>query len=121
MAYSIHRFNRRMKKMSDCMLYETYLRQEAERARHGVVIIPEHIAIGIAEYIEQSRHKYNAHEVACILAELFDDNCACNFSGIDEWLPEYCEVIDACPNPDGVACWEQYLKHKEKKNDEQTH
>ena len=23
-----------------------------------------------------------------------------------------CEVIDACPNPVGVACWEQFLKHR---------
>lgn len=55
---------------------------------------------------------YNAHEVAEIIAELFDDACACNFNGIDEWLPYKCELIDACPYPVGVACWEQYLKHK---------
>jgi hypothetical protein len=34
-------------------------------------------------------------------------------------LPEKCEVIDACPNPVGVACWEQYLKHRaERRTDE---
>jgi len=27
-------------------------------------------------------------------------------------LPEKCEVIDACPNPVGVACWEQFLTHR---------
>ena len=56
------------------------------------------------------RKLYTAHEVACILAEAFGDDCACNFNGNDEWLPEKCEVIDSCPEPVGVACWEQYLK-----------
>ena len=55
----------------------------------------------------------NNHEVACLLAELFDDNCACNFNGIDEWLPFYCDFADnCCPHPVGVACWEQFLKHR---------
>ena len=56
------------------------------------------------------RKLYTVHEVACILAEAFGDDCACNFNGNDEWLPEKCEVIDSCPEPVGVACWEQYLK-----------
>ena len=60
----------------------------------------------------QPETEWNNHTVACLLAELFGDTCACNFNGIDEWLPEKCEVIDACPNPVGVACWEQFLKHR---------
>lgn len=56
--------------------------------------------------------EWNNHTVACLLADVFGDECACNFNGIDEWLPEKCEVIDACPNPVGVACWEQYLKYR---------
>lgn len=52
------------------------------------------------------------HEVACLLAELFDDPCACNYNGIDEWLPEKCELQNSCPNPVGVACWEQFLKYR---------
>lgn len=60
---------------------------------------------------------YNAHEVAEILAEAFGDPCACNFNGIDEWLPFKCELLDACPNPCGVACWEQYLKYRHCKNE----
>ena len=55
---------------------------------------------------------YTAHEVAVIIADLFGDNCACNFNDIDEWLPFKCELLDACPNPCGVACWEQYLKYR---------
>ena len=63
--------------------------------------------------------EWNNHTVACLLAELFDDPCACNYNGIDEWLPEKCEVIDSCPHPVGVACWEQYLKHRaERRTDE---
>lgn len=63
---------------------------------------------------------YTAHEVAEIIAELFGDSCACNFNGIDEWLPLKCELLDACPNTCGVACWEQYLKFRggERKDNE---
>ena len=60
---------------------------------------------------------YNAHEVAVIIANLFGDDCACNFNSIDEWLPFRCELQDACPNPAGVACWEQYLKFRDAKMD----
>ena len=60
--------------------------------------------------LKMPRKLYTVHEVACILAEAFGDDCACNFNGNDEWLPEKCEVIDSCPEPVGVACWEQYLK-----------
>lgn len=56
--------------------------------------------------------EWNNHTVACLLAEMFGEDCACNFNGIDEWLPEKCEVIESCPNPVGVACWEQFLKHR---------
>lgn len=57
---------------------------------------------------------YTPHEVAEIIADLFGDSCACNFNGINEWLPEKCELLSACPNPVGAACWEQYLKHRKK-------
>jgi hypothetical protein len=60
---------------------------------------------------------YNAHEVAEIIAELFGDSCACNFNSIDEWLPFKCELLDSCPYPAGVACWEQYLKFRDAKMD----
>ena len=62
--------------------------------------------------LPSAQPEWNNHTVACLLEELFDDPCACNYNGIDEWLPGKCEVIDACPNPVGVACWEQYLKHR---------
>ena len=64
---------------------------------------------------------YTAHEVAEILAEFCGDYCSCNYNGIDEWLPEYCELLDACPDTVGVACWEQFLKFRsygERKDDD---
>ena len=65
---------------------------------------------------EHNVGRFNAHEVACILAEVMGDDCACNFHDHDEWLPQYCEFAEtSCPNPAGVACWEQYLKHLDKK------
>ena len=60
---------------------------------------------------------YTANEVAEIIADLFGDTCACNFNGIDELLPFKCELLDACPDPGGVACWEQYLKYKDRKEE----
>lgn len=58
----------------------------------------------------------NNHEVANIIADLFGDDCACNFGNIDEWLPHYCDFSGTCcPEPCGVACWEQYLKYLDKK------
>ena len=58
---------------------------------------------------------YTRHEVACIIADLFGDTCACNFNDIDEWLPYYCDFAQTiCPDVVGVACWEQYLEHMDK-------
>lgn len=62
--------------------------------------------------LEMAEGLMTNHEVACILAELFGDDCACNFNNIDEWLPNYCDFAETCcPNPVGVACWEQFLTH----------
>ena len=60
---------------------------------------------------------YTTHEVAEIIADLFGDTCACNFNNIDEWLPLKCELIESCPNPCGVACWGQYLKYRNCKDE----
>lgn len=63
---------------------------------------------------ERKKGWWNNHEVACIIADLMGDACACNHNGIDEWLPKFCDFAntDACPHPVGVACWEQFLKWK---------
>ena len=67
--------------------------------------------------MEAKDGKYTSHEVAVILADAFGDDCACNFNGNDEWLPYLCELQEACPYPCGVACWEQYLKYKNRKDE----
>lgn len=74
-------------------------------------------AIECIEELPSAQPVWNNHTVACLLAELFDDTCACNYNGIDEWLPKKCEVIDSCPNPVGVACWEQFLMHRTERNE----
>ena len=68
----------------------------------------------------QPKIGWNNHQIACMLADLFGDACACNYNGIDEWLSELCDFKDTCcPNPVGVACWEQFLKHRaERRTDE---
>lgn len=64
---------------------------------------------------DRSTGKWNTHQVACILAELFGDTCACNYCGIDEWLPKKCDFANKeCPDVVGVTCWEQFLKHRAK-------
>ena len=61
---------------------------------------------------EKDGKLYTAHDVAVILANAIGDDCACNINSNDEWLPQLCELQEACPEPVGVACWEQYLKHR---------
>ena len=77
---------------------------DTKGVRHMIATVPEVKA-------------YTAHEVAEILAEFCGDDCACNYNGIDEWLPDHCELLDACPDTVGVACWEQYLKFRDRRND----
>lgn len=85
-----------------------------EELRENGIRIPKDVPVPPAQ------PEWNSHTVACLLAELFNDTCACNYNGIDEWLPEKCELLDSCPNPGGVACWEQYLKYRvDKFNHEQ--
>lgn len=61
---------------------------------------------------EKDGKLYTLHDVAVILASAIGDDCACNINSNDEWLPQLCELQEACPDPVGVACWEQYLKHR---------
>lgn len=83
-----------------CELYETIL---------------DDISIDRLEAIcaaEKDGKLYTSHDVAVILASAIGDDCACNINSNDEWLPQLCELQEACPHPVGVACWEQYLKHR---------
>ena len=69
-------------------------------------------AVSKLSVLPSAQPEWNNHKVACLLAELYDDTCACNYNSIDEWLPEKCELLESCPHTVGVACWEQFLKHK---------
>ena len=60
---------------------------------------------------EKDGQLYTVHDAAVILASAIGDDCACNINSNDEWLPQLCELQEACPEPVGVACWEKYLKH----------
>lgn len=50
-------------------------------------------------------------KIAALLANMFGDECACNFNDIDEWLPMSCKYSEtACPHPDEPhGCWLQFL------------
>jgi hypothetical protein len=52
-------------------------------------------------------------ETVCdMFMHVMRDECPCNYCGVDEWLPEACELIDECPNPsDKMGCWKQFIKH----------
>lgn len=54
---------------------------------------------------------YTEEEVAHLLYCIFYDECACNYNGIDEWLPEVCECADDCLTTEHLKCWKQFLKH----------
>ena len=102
---------------------DTIYRQAAIDCVNHVRFGMDEMAFGIATTalleLPSAQPEWNNHTVACLLAELFDDTCACNYNGIDEWLPIKCELLESCPNPVGVDCWEQYLKHREeRKTDE---
>ena len=89
------------------------------RLNDGDTVIRTSAVDYVLKMLPSAQPEWNNHTVACLLAEMFGDDCACNFNGIDEWLPAKCEVIDSCPNPVGVACWEQFLKHRaERRADE---
>ena len=78
----------------------------------GARIVPDNLQGWRYEETPQ-QGEWNNHTVACLLAELFGDPCACNHCGIDEWLPKKCDFANKeCPDVVGVACWEQFLKHR---------
>ena len=63
--------------------------------------------------VQPRKGKWTTEEVAEMLFILFGDECACNYNGIDEWLPERCkytEIAEECPHPkEKHGCWMQFL------------
>lgn len=79
------------------------------------------MAIKALENAPTAKVVWDNHKVACLLADMFGDTCACNYNGIDEWLPKKCDFANrGCPNVVGVACWEQFLKYRMEVDDEQV-
>ena len=95
-------------------MYNDYGRMAKEwEAYAGTGLTPEEVAHAkdlLAA--ERDGQLYTVHDVAVILASAIGDDCACNINSNDEWLPQLCELQEAYPYPVGVACWEQYLKHR---------
>ena len=52
-------------------------------------------------------------DVAEMLRVMFDDDCACNYNGNDEWLPCLCKYAETdCPMPkERLGCWIEFVKH----------
>jgi len=66
-----------------------------------------------------NKNLWNVHQIACMLADIFKDRCACNYNGNDEWLPKVCDFAETCcPDPVGVACWEQFVANYNNKPNE---
>lgn len=70
------------------------------------------LPIKCIEEADRPTGEWSMEEVAELLAELFDDECACNYNDIDEWLPDVCDYSEIeCP-VEGNRCWIQFLKHR---------
>lgn len=52
-------------------------------------------------------------EVAELLRLMFNDDCACNYNGNDEWLPEKCKfALTDCPMPqERLGCWMEFVEY----------
>ncbi len=60
---------------------------------------------------ERETGRWTTDEVAELLRKMFGDDCACNYNGIDEWLPMNCQYANTtCPHPEEKnGCWKQFL------------
>lgn len=60
---------------------------------------------------DRPKGEWTTDEVAELLANTFGDECACNWSRNDEWLPEVCKYAETtCPSPKEInGCWKQFL------------
>lgn len=63
------------------------------------------------QQLPSAQHVMTYKEVAEIIADLFGDECACNYNGNDEWLPQSCKYAETeCPSPkEKNGCWMQFL------------
>ena len=52
-------------------------------------------------------------KIAEMLRLMFDDYCACNYNGNDEWLPMKCKYAETdCPAPEErLGCWKEFVEY----------
>lgn len=125
---------------SPIKMYVSQMVKQVEEARENEILhtIREEYAIDVdkeelIKALEYDRGQYekgyqdacnshklwNVHQIACMLADIFKDRCACNYCGNDEWLPKVCDLADtSCPDTFGVACWEQFVANYNNKPNE---
>lgn len=84
-------------------------RSEAEREAFDTAI--EALKSESIFTADRPRGEWTTDEVAELLANIFGDECACNWNGNDEWLPEVCKYAETtCPSPkEANGCWKQFL------------
>lgn len=59
-------------------------------------------------------------KVAQMFFDFTEDDCPCNYVGVDEWLPEVCELQSECPHPKKpLGCWKQFVKHYGERREEE--
>ena len=105
--------------MADMMTFpetwEEYEKQygfadDEEVYTNGSRLIPSFRVKQWLDHLPSAEPAWTTEEVAEILANLIGDECACNFNGIDEWLPERCKYKEECPKPkEKYGCWKAWL------------
>lgn len=52
-------------------------------------------------------------KIAEMLRLMFNDDCACNYNGNDEWLPMKCKYAETdCPTPkERLGCWKEFVEY----------
>lgn len=82
---------------------------------HGDKILARLYCLKEGQKIEKSIEPADVVEVdkvAEMLRIMFDDDCACNYNGNDEWLPMHCKHVEECPMPkERLGCWKEFVKH----------
>ena len=63
-------------------------------------------ALPAADVVEKDK-------IAEMLRLMFDDYCACNYNGNDEWLPMKCKYAETdCPAPEErLGCWKEFVEY----------
>ena len=99
---------------------ETNLYDREEQYKNCTVQILTNTLTGVVSvgWWENEGGMYSLEYVAEMMDEIHGDECACNFSGNDEWLPGCCPPSEdgTCPEPPGEnECWKQFIKNYDRR------